>query len=123
MEQKHFATMRDGREAKIYRLRNPHGMIVDVTDLGATLVSLQVPDSNGNLIDVVLGYEKGEMYETEAEFYGGTIGRVANRIAGGQFILNGKTYQVPQNDFQKNSLHSDPNGFQTKLWSAEWEST
>ena len=79
-----FGKTRDGREAHLYTLSNKSGMEVAITDFGATTVSIKVPDRNGKLGDVVLGYDSVEGYENGTAYIGATAGRYANRIAGRQ---------------------------------------
>src|SRR5512133_2853284 len=88
----------NGKEVSLYTLRNKKGLAASVTNFGATLVSLLVPDKAGNFADVVLGYDSLDGYLTDKPYLGSTIGRYANRIAHGQFSLNGTKYAVPLND-------------------------
>jgi aldose 1-epimerase len=81
-------------------------------------VSLKTPDRTGKLANVVLGFDPIDPYVAGAPFYGATIGRSANRIAKGQFTLDGKHYQLPLND-GPNSLHGGKKGFDKRLWTAE----
>lgn len=76
-----------------------------VSDYGAALLKLLVPDKNGKLCDVVLGYETLEDYENGGDSIGATVGRVANRIGTGEFELNGTVYSLTKNDNGKNTLH------------------
>jgi aldose 1-epimerase len=107
-----------GKEVSLYKLKNKNGVEATVTNFGATLVSLIVPDKNGNLSDVVLGYDDLEGYVNDKPYLGSTIGRYANRIAHGQFTLNGTKYAVPQNDGD-NSLHGGFKGFNKAVWDGE----
>lgn len=118
METRKFGTMKDGREAKLYVLKNANGMEAWVSDLGATLVSLLVPDKDGELRDVVLGYDSFEKWEENPSFFGACIGRSGNRIGGAAFDLNGKTYKLTEND-HGNNLHSGPDFYAKRLWDAE----
>lgn len=113
-----FGKLLDGREAYLYTLKNPSGMTVKLTDYGASIVSIMVPDRNGKLADVVLGYDSVRGYENGHVYFGAVVGRYANRIAGGKFTLDGKDYQATIND-GKNSLHGGRVGFNKKLWMAE----
>jgi aldose 1-epimerase len=93
-----------GEAVKLYTLTNIHGMVAKVTDYGATLVELHVPGKDGKLDDVVLGFDNVQGYESaDNQYFGSTTGRVANRIANGEFTINGMKYQVPKNG--DNSLH------------------
>ncbi len=115
MEKKKFGTLSDGTELSLYSFTNKNNMTMTVTDLGATLVSLVVPDLKGNLLDVVLGYDTPEEYLAGDCYFGAVIGRNGNRIDKGCFVIDGKTYQLPINDHE-NNLHSGPNGIQTRRW-------
>ena len=89
---KEFGTTRNGETASCYILKNSKGMKAVVSDFGAALLKLYVPDKNGKSQDVVLGYETLEDYENGGDSVGATVGRVANRIGTGAFELNGKKY-------------------------------
>lgn len=115
IEKRIFGTLKTGEKVSLYKLQNKHGAYIEVIDFGAVLVSVHVPDKNGVLRDVVLGYEDLASYETNGCFFGATVGRSGNRIAGGRFSLNGKEYQLPQNE-NENNLHSGPDGYQLKMW-------
>lgn len=109
-----FGAMPDGRSVEAYTIKNSSGTAVKALSLGATLVSLNVPDRSGKLRDVLLGYDTVEGYLTGDNHLGGTVGRFANRIAKGRFTLDGKQYQVTVNDGE-NSLHGG-SGIDFKLW-------
>lgn len=109
-----------GDEAKSYLLKNKKGMEIVVSDYGATLIQVKVPDREGNLLDVVLGYDKIEGYENGGVFFGATVGRIANRIGGACFELNGKEYQLTKND-NKNTLHGGRDFYSQRMWQAEKE--
>ncbi len=83
--------------------------------LGATLQAFEAPDRNGTLADITLGHDTAAAYVTQPNFWGQTVGRYANRIAGGRFTLDGKTYQLPLND-KTNSLHGGTTGFDKAVW-------
>ena len=88
MKQRTFGKNSKGQEATLYTFENKNGMVMEVTDFGATLFSLMVPDGKGNLLDVVLGYDDPLGYEGPAgTFFGATVGRNANRIGQGRFVL------------------------------------
>lgn len=89
-----------------------------VADLGATLVSLYVPDKNGCPADVVLGYDTPDGYLQGTAYLGATIGRTANRIRNACFILDNKTWVMPNNE-GPNNLHSGPDGYDTRLWNVD----
>ena len=88
MEQRAFGANSKGDAALLYTFTNKNGMMIGVTDLGATLHAVLVPDRDGSLCDVVLGYDTAEQYEEGATFFGATVGRSANRIGGASFVLN-----------------------------------
>lgn len=101
-----------------WTLGNKNGMSMTVTNFGGRVVSLMVPDKNGNPVDVVLGYDSLSQYLTDGSFQGALIGRYGNRIAKGKFTLEGKEYTLAQNNGE-NSLHGGPKGFQNGFWSGE----
>ena len=94
---KEFGRTKDGQKVTAFNIANENGMSVTVLDYGCTIQSIIVPDRNGNLIDVVLGYDDITSYENGSCYYGATIGRYANRIGGGRFVLDGKDYQLDKN--------------------------
>ncbi len=105
---------------QIYTLTNAQGVEARVTPYGATLVSLKTPDRNGALGDIVMGFDSLEGYTQTPPppYFGATIGRYANRIAGAKFTLNGKMYTLDKND-GANSLHGGFHGFDKVLWTAK----
>ena len=103
-------------EAVIITLKNKSGAAFSVTNYGATLVSLLVPDRNGEFVDVVCGYDSVEGYEKNWGYLGATVGRVAGRIDKAKFVLNGKEYAVDDND-NGQCLHGGYNGYDKRLWS------
>ena len=118
MKKQGFGTTKDGKEALLYTLSNKNGMEISVTDYGAHLVSVLVPDKDGKKRDVVLGFDSVTGYETDGSHFGATIGRNGNRIAGAAFELHGKTYQLAKNE-NNNNLHSGPDGYDYRLWNVE----
>jgi aldose 1-epimerase len=112
----------DGQAVTLYTLRNQQGMEVAITNFGATVVALKVPDRQGKLADVVLGYDDLPGYEHDKSFFGATIGRYGNRIAHGKFTLNGTTYTLAKNDGE-NHLHGGVKGFNKRVWTAKEVST
>jgi len=111
-------TSKDGRPVELYTLRNTNGCEATITNYGGIVTSLKVPDKNGCLGDVVLGYDTLAGYESDpTTYFGALIGRVANRIARGQFSLDDKHYQLPINN-SPNSLHGGPRGFDKRVWDA-----
>ena len=110
-----FGTTSKGEAAKLYTMKNASGMEVAVTDYGAALVKVIVPDKNGNPCDVVCGYDDVKGYEDRGLFLGATVGRNANRIGGASFTINGVTYELEKND-NGNNLHSGTDFFNQRLW-------
>lgn len=114
-----FGKTREGKEIKLYTITNGKGMQAAVTNFGAILVKLLVPDRSGKVEDLVLGLEKGEDYYDNGSFFGATVGPNANRIAGASFEIDGVKYQLDVND-GPNNLHSDfEKGYHKQLWDAE----
>lgn len=112
---KKFGNLTSGEEITLYHLENKSGAYAEVMDYGAILVKLCVPDKDGELTDVVLGYDDIQQYEVNGCFFGAIIGRSGNRIAGARFSLYGQEYQLDKNE-NDNNLHSGPDGFEKKLW-------
>jgi aldose 1-epimerase len=108
----------DGQEVALYTLKNAHGLVLKVTNYGATVTELHVPDKQGKLADVVLGFSELAGYQKGTAYFGAIVGRVANRIRGAKFKLEGKTYELAAND-GKNHLHGGVKGFDKVVWSAE----
>ena len=118
-DKKNFETTIDGKPTDLYVLKNHNGMEAAFTNYGGRLVSLIVPDKNGKMTDVVVGFNSVEGYEKSTEpYFGATIGRYGNRIAKGQFSLGGKKYQLSINN-GVNTLHGGKKGFQYRVWDAE----
>ena len=116
MKTRDFGMNSKGEKATLYTFENGNGIVMEVSDFGASLYSLLVPDKEGNPCDVVLGYDNPIGYEGPSRtFFGVTVGRSANRIAGGRFTLNGKTYQIDQNQ-NGNNLHSGEDFYSFRVW-------
>ncbi len=116
MEKRSFGCNSRGEAATLYTFRNAKGMVMEVTDFGATLFSLYVPDGKGNVPDVVLGYDDPAGYEGPAgTFFGATVGRIANRIGGAEYSLNGKQYRFAKNNGE-NNLHSGLDFYSFRIW-------
>ncbi|MCK2184238.1 aldose epimerase family protein [Halomonas getboli] len=118
-----FGELPDGREVTLYRLTNADGMTVEVMNYGGIIVSLKAPDREGNVEDIVLGFDTLDGYLSEAyrrlnPYFGALIGRYGNRIDQGRFSLDGTTYQLATNDGD-NHLHGGEEGFDRRLWQAE----
>lgn len=109
----------EGDSVKVYTLRNAAGMEARVTNYGGIILSLMVPDREGQLGDVVLGFDSpGGYLEGNPAYFGAIIGRYGNRIAGGRFTLEGETYELARND-GPNHLHGGVKGFDKVVWDAE----
>lgn len=116
-EHKPFGKTQDGTPVDQYVLRNKHGVQATIITYGAILQSLKVPDRDGKVEDVVLGFDDVQGYQQGTAYFGATIGRFGNRLAGGAFTLDGKHYQIPRND-GRNALHGGAQGFDKQVWSA-----
>ncbi|MFT3783208.1 MAG: aldose epimerase family protein [Nibricoccus sp.] len=114
---KPFGTV-DGKPVELYTLRNDKGAEATITNYGGIVVSLMMPDRNGKMIDVVQGYDKVEDYVAKTPYFGALIGRYGNRIAKGEFTLDGKTYKLAGND-NGNALHGGNKGFDKVIWTAK----
>ena len=108
-------TLKDGTVVEAVTLSNANGVSARVLTYGATLQSLKGPDRDGHIADVTLGYDDLASYVDRPNYFGVTVGRYANRIGGGRFVLDGKTYQLPLND-KTNSLHGGGKGFDKTVW-------
>jgi len=113
-----FGTLEDGGKVTLYTLTNAAGAEAKIMNFGGTVVSLKVPDRQGKLRDVVLGYDDLAAYVKDKDFFGVIVGRYGNRIGAGKFTLDGKTYQLDINN-GPNHLHGGAHGFFKKLWKAE----
>ncbi|MBQ6194591.1 MAG: galactose mutarotase [Prevotella sp.] len=116
-----FDTVINEKPVKLYTLTNKKGVEACITNFGGRVVSLMVPDRNGNFIDVVLGYDNIAQYADTVNSpsdFGATIGRYANRINKGQITVAGQKYQLPTNNFG-HCLHGGPSGWQYQVWDAE----
>lgn len=109
----------NGNETTIYVLKNRNGLISEITNYGARVVSLWVPDNNGNFDDIVLGFDNIDDYiNTKEKYFGATIGRYGNRIKDGKFIINDKEYYLEKNN-GLNHLHGGNMGFGDVVWNAK----
>jgi aldose 1-epimerase len=116
---KSFGKLSDGREVSVYEMTSEKGLRVNISDYGCAIISLLVPDKDGKLRDVVTGFDDLKPYTGPNPFFGVVCGRVANRINGGKFVLDGKEYQLEKNDHGNHHLHGGSNGFNGKLWDAK----
>jgi aldose 1-epimerase len=110
-----FGKTASGQTVYIYKLTNSKGMEARITNYGARLVSLKVPDKNNQFADVVLGFDSLDGYLRENPYFGAVVGRYGNRIAKGQFTLDGVKYTLARNNGE-NSLHGGIQGFDKRVW-------
>ena len=110
---KEFGKLENGQTAKLYTMVNKNGTEASFTDLGAAWVTMIVPDRDGKMEDVVFGYDDAETYYNNPTSCGECVGRSANRIAKGHFVLEGKEYQLAKNNGE-NNLHSGPDKWAKK---------
>jgi len=111
-----FSKMIDGKQVKLFTIRNKNGMEMSVTNYGGRIVSLMVPDRSGKKEDIVLGYDSLTGYlNNKEQYFGAAIGRYGNRIAKGTFKLENLDYKLAINNIP-NSLHGGVNGFSSKVW-------
>lgn len=110
----------EGEAIILYTMRNKSGAAVQLTNIGASIVAVAVPDKEGNLADVALGYKDFMSYFNDGPAMGKTVGRYANRIANGAFTLDGVTYRLAVNN-GPNHLHGGPTGFANRIWESRVE--
>jgi aldose 1-epimerase len=114
-----YGTMPDDRKITLFELENANGIKVSLINYGATVVSIETPDRNGNIADIAQGFDDLESWTKRNDpYFGATIGRCANRIGKGRFTLDGVEYQLAINN-GPNSLHGGLTGFDKKVWDAE----
>ena len=113
-----FGTLKDGTQVHCWTMENDRGLRAELLDYGATIRAIEVPARGGRTVDVVLGYDTLEGYTENGGYLGATIGRFGNRIGGGVFTLNGKTYTLARNNGE-NHLHGGQKGFDKYVWDAE----
>ena len=117
-----FGRLPDGREVTLYSLRSAGGFGADIADYGGTIVRLIAPDRSGKLADVALGFGSAEPYADKSPYFGAVIGRVGNRIARGQFTLDGQRFELATNNSPGNQpchLHGGKVGFDKVVWRGE----
>lgn len=107
--------MVDGKEVQLYTLKNKNGMTVEVTNYGTKIIRVLVPDRDGNMEDVVQGFDTLQENIDKEPYFGATCGRFANRIKDGKFTLDGVTYTLEQNN-GGNALHGGVKGFNAQVW-------
>ena len=123
LSEKNFQANVKGKQTALYTLKNRNGMVVQLTNYGARVVALYVKDKSQHLQDVVWGYPSIQEYLHSSDIYCGPIvGRFGNRIGKGQFSLDGKNYQLTLNN-HGNHLHGGTNGFESKVWDAQFIKT
>ena len=115
--QSNFQMEVNGKKTDLYTLRNKNNMEVFITNFGGRIVSVMVPDKDGQMRDVVLGFDSIQDYVSKPSDFGASIGRYANRINQGKFTLDGTEYQLPQNNYG-HCLHGGPQGFQYRVFDA-----
>ncbi|MDE5997662.1 MAG: galactose mutarotase [Muribaculaceae bacterium] len=120
LDPQNFVSEYEGKPTALYTLKNANGMEVCVTNFGGRIVSIMVPDRNGDFKDVVLGFDSVQAYypQNNLSDFGASIGRYANRINQGKIVIDGDTIQLPKNNFG-HCLHGGPSGWQYKVYSAE----
>ena len=117
IEMSSFGIDLDGNTVRLFTISNSNGLTAKITNFGAVLVSLLVPDKNGKIDDVVLGFDTLEKYfNNDVCYFGSTIGRNSNRIKNANFVLNGVTYNLDKNERGKNDLHSGFRPYNNRLW-------
>lgn len=112
-----YGSLRDGREIQRFTLRNSQGHELRLITYGGIVTSIRVPDRQGRLGEVVLGFDRLEDYVDKSPYFGCLVGRYGNRIARGRFVLDGQTYELSRNDGE-NHLHGGKMGFDKQVWSA-----
>ena len=118
LNKKDFKKNINGKEIGLYVLKNKNGLITEITNYGARVVSLWTPDLNGNFEDIVLGFDNIDNYiNADEKYFGATIGRYGNRIKDGKFIINYKEYYLEKNN-GSNHLHGGEKGFSDVIWEA-----
>ena len=115
--QSNFQMEVNGKKTDLYTLRNKNNMEVCITNFGGRIVSVMVPDKDGQMRDVVLGFDSIQDYISKPSDFGASIGRYANRINQGKFTLDGVEYQLPRNNYG-HCLHGGPQGFQYRVYDA-----
>ena len=120
IEKTQFGITGSGKATTLYTLTNLNGMSAQITNYGATLVSLKVPRQTNGTTDITLGYDSLKAYEQGTFYFGSTVGRYANRIAEGTFSIHGRQYRLNKNE-GANHLHGGDQGFHKVIWEAEMQ--
>ncbi|WP_229793801.1 aldose epimerase family protein [Salinimicrobium marinum] len=118
MQKEHYGTTPKGEAVDQYTMENENGLEVKIITFGGRITSLKAPDKNGDLKDIVLGFDSLSEYINENPYFGAIIGRFGNRIAGGKFSLDGRQYELARNNGE-NHLHGGKKGFDNVVWIAE----
>lgn len=113
-----FDTLSDGTPVSLYTMTNGKGTTMKVMNYGGIIVSLEVPDRNGNPVDVILGFDSLRAYEKRNPFFGALVGRYGNRIGKAKFVLDGKEYNLVKNN-NGNHLHGGTKGFDKVIWKVD----
>lgn len=117
-KQESFGKTADGKDVTLITCNNRNGLVLKMTNYGATIVALEVPDRDGKKVNINLGFDSVAGYENHTAFFGCTVGRFANRIGAGKFTLDGNEYQLATNN-GPNHLHGGVKNFSRVLWKAE----
>lgn len=120
LQKDNFIAEINGKETNLFTLRNNFGLSAQVTNYGAALVEVMVPDKEGKFEDVVLGYENIADYQADKYYHGAIVGRYANRIGHGKFVIDNREYHLNCNNGQ-HALHGGPKGFGKVVWDARME--
>ena len=118
IEKEPFGLTNEGKQVDLFKISHQDGMIVTIINYGAIVTSLFVPDKEGVLADIVLGYETLKEYVEDRSYFGATVGRIGNRVADGKFVLDGVKYELARNDGE-NHLHGGIKGFNKRIWAPE----
>lgn len=119
IEKSPFGKTADGVAVDLYTLTNANGLVLKMTNFGATVVALETPDRDGRMANVNLGFTSLDGFLGPHPYFGATVGRFCNRIAGGKFTLDGKQYTLATNDGDRHHLHGGKVGFNKVVWNAE----
>ena len=113
-----FGTTSVGQNTKLYSISSENGITLKVSDYGANIVSVLVPDRDGGIRDVVLGYDDAAGYESDTVCFGALVGRCGNRIGDAEFLIGGRQYMLAKNE-GRNNLHSGPDRWSKRLWTVD----
>lgn len=119
VKKENFQGTHKDQQTDLFTIKNPNGLVMQVTNYGAKIVTLFVPDRDANMGDIVFGYKNIQEYLDGNRSFGAIVGRYANRIAAGRFTLDDIEYQLPLNEGGKNTLHGGNSGFDDAVWTAE----